>query len=255
MKENKLKNWSLKIGKFLSSNKKILLFLVSLVVAVLVGYFMYCNQLILWFSVASSLVLYLRLPFSNVEISDKLVRLFWAFVNFSLIVATCKLFAFEAVDNGYPNPIYDVGALISLFATLILYVKLIPWLSNKIKLINKDHGYEIDICGKERYTKENGPWLSMIISLILCLTLNIKSVAEKSDYLFEQESFVKVISWDKETINRTTHYIVKTENGIFAISPYEYPEIRNINSNTKIKVLKRGKWNGMDNFIHLEIKN
>ena len=251
-----MKILSSKIRTFLSSNKESVFCMVSFVVALLIGIFMYCNQLILWSGIVASLLVYWRLPMANIEIDNKKVQFAWACVNFAVFVMVCKLCSLEAND-GYPRVSYVVGAFVALFVNGFLYTTLIPKLSYKMKLIDDEWGWEYDYHSNFRKTNRNGSIVSNIIYIgIISLVLFVE-VKQKQNYLFEKEPFVIVDAWKKQTNRGKTVYVVETTKGVFEVSPQRYPEIENISSNTRIKVLCKDTYtsNGLNEFYRMEIKN
>lgn len=63
------------------------------------------------------------------------------------------------------------------------------------------------------------------------------------------------MEWHTEILNGNTIYIVKYAKGRLGISPYKYPQIRDINSQTKIKFLGNQKEGGLIAPEKLEILN
>lgn len=239
----------------LSSHREVVFLSLSIIAAVLTGFFMYCNQLTLWLAIVTSLIVYWRLPHANISIDDETVRGAWACINFILFIVACDLCSLKPIEEGYANETYTFGVLVAMIINGFLYTDIIPRLSYKMKFINSDLGYTYDDWPKCKETKSNGSFLHIIIYLfLLTITFSIEN-KQLTDYEFEKEPFVSVQSWDKEVYMRNTIYIVKTEKGIFGISPIEYPEIRYINANTKIKVLKVNKGNHIKNYSRLEIQN
>ena len=243
------------IKTFLSSHREVVFLCLSIIAALLIGFFLYCNQLILWAAIIVSLTVYWRLPSAYIAIENETVRGAWACINFILFITICNLCSIEPIEEGYTKDTYIIGVLVAMFVNGILYTDIIPKLSYKMKFIDRDYGHTYDEDLEYKETKSNGSFLHIIIYLILLIVVFSAENKQLNDYKFEKEPFVSVQSWDKEIYNRNTVYIVKTEKGIFGISPYEYPEIRYINANTKIKVLKVNKGNHIKNYSRLEIQN
>lgn len=251
MKNFDLKSFSSKFEKFWGLYGNFTFCGVAVVAAVLIGVLMYCNQLILWFGIAASLIVYWRLPYANIEIDCKIVRFAWACINFAVFVATCRLCSIESRTIEYPVDTYVVGTMIALFVNTFLYTDIIPKLSYKMKFTNSEYGWDIE--GKK--TKCNGSLLSIIVYGIIMVMGLFVEMNNRNDFLFEKEVFVPVISWDKEVLNKSTIYVVETEKGILGISPQKHPEIRGIHKGTKIRVLTDGIVNGLTSFSRIEIKN
>ena len=79
--------------------------------------------------------------------------------------------------------------------------------------------------------------LSLLINVIFLAIYVLKEEDRKNDDLFAKTEYVRVESWDKKIIRGNTYYIVKLPEKTIAINPRKYPQIRKINSKTKIKVL------------------
>ena len=78
---------------------------------------------------------------------------------------------------------------------------------------------------------------------------------QKRDKLYEKEVFMPVTRWDTEVINGNTVYVLFTKRGYIQVSPQDYPEVRYVNKNTKVRYLQHPHsanryYSGM-----LEIKN
>ena len=142
MNKISLENWWANVKNLLFSRRELLFLAFSFITALLVGVFMYCNQLILWLSIATSLTVYWRLPHANIGIDDKILRISWSLVNFALFIAICKLCAFESAYG--EHYCYVFSLLIVLFANTLLYVYVIPWVSFKLKFVELDYGYGFD---------------------------------------------------------------------------------------------------------------
>ncbi len=240
---------------FLSSHRESVFLSLSIITAVLIGFFMYCNQLILWLAIIASLIVYWRLPHANISINNETVRGAWACINFILFIASCDLCSIKPIDEGYTNETYTFGVLAALLINGFLYTDIIPKLSYKMKFINSDYGYTYDDGFKCKETKSNGSFLHLIIYVILLIIVFSVENKQLNDYKFEKEPFIPVQSWEKEVYMKNTIYVVKTEKGIFGISPITYPESRNINPNTKIKVLEGNNPDNIMNYFRLEIEN
>lgn len=98
--------------------------------------------------------------------------------------------------------------------------------------------------------------IPMLVLITCLISYSIREVNRRNDELFAKTEYVRVISWDKETIQGNTFYIVKLPGKTIAVNPQEYPQIRNINSKTQIRVLTGFTSN---NYFHeikrMEIKN
>lgn len=213
---------------------------------------MYCNQLILWLAIATSFTVYSRLAWAYIPIDKEIVRVAWSCINFTLFIASCYLCSIESLVEGYTKDVYSVGILVAMFVNGFLYSYIIPRLSYKMKFIDRDYGQHTY---KFEQTKSNGSLLHVTIYLLLLVVVFLVENKQLNDYLFEKEPFILVQSWEKENYHGNTIYVVQTEKGTFGISPLEYPEIRNINPNTKIKVLEGNNPDNIMNYFRLEIQN
>ena len=246
-----LQKLSSKIKTFLSSHKEAVFCSLSAILVLLIGYFMHSNWLNLCLGIVISGTVYLRLPYANIEIDNKFIRLGWAFINLALFIFTCKICAFESVKTGTTT--YVFGLFATIFTNTILYMY-IPLLSYKMKLIDNICGWERDWRGNTVETKTNSDFISFMLSIVLATIGLCIEAKHDNDLLFEKEPYVSVYSWDKEIHDRHEVYIVNTVKGSFAISPEKYPEIRDVNSNTKIKILTTGT-GSLYGYYRLEIKN
>lgn len=188
-----------------------------------------------------SVLMFFRLKYANLVIESAWVRLAWAAINFGIFVL---------IMQNIPDHI--LGLAVALLVNLIIY-SCSSYLSFLLGLTNIDTGFSLVSDSETRF---NGFILSLLINVLL-LFFYVRNIDEmKTDEEFKKTAFVSVISWDKETINGNTYYIVKIPGKIIGISPKKHPEIRYINKNTKIKVLTDGhKINGLPEIKRLEIKN
>ena len=188
-----------------------------------------------------SVLMFFRLKYANLVIESAWVRLAWAVINFGIFVL---------IMQNIPDHI--LGLAVALLINLIIY-SCSAYLSFLLGLTNIDTGFSLVSDSETRF---NGFILSLLINVLL-LFFYVRNIDEmKTDEEFKKTAFVSVISWDKETINGNTYYIVKIPGKIIGINPKRHPEIRYINKNTKIKVLTDGhKINGLPEIKRLEIKN
>lgn len=188
-----------------------------------------------------SVLMFFRLKYANLVIESAWVRLAWAAINFGIFVL---------IMQNIPDHI--LGLAVALLVNLIIY-SCSSYLSFLLGLTNIDTGFSLVSDSETRF---NGFILSLLINVLL-LFFYVRNIDEmKTDEEFKKTAFVSVISWDKETINGNTYYIVKIPGKIIGINPKKHPEIRYINKNTKIKVLTDGhKINGLPEIKRLEIKN
>ena len=219
----------------------------SLLCTILVVSLMWCNTLIFALGVFSSFIMFCSLKFSNIYIEDAFVRGGWALLNLSLFTAIIKLCCLHNMID-----IYIIGCFIYIILGALFYSDVIPKVSYLLKLNNINEALDINGCK----TKANGCTAFLLIYTIIFGVVSCTENSKRDNFLFEKETFVQVTKWEKEFYGGNTYFLVYCSKGKFLISPTKYPEIRNINHNTKIKVLKTGGTvRGADYFTKLEIKN
>ena len=222
----------------------------SLLCAALVVPLLWCNNLIFWLGVIASFIMFLRLKFAFIEIEDAFVRGGGALINLSLFTAIFKLCCISDIID-----LHFIGGCVYIILGVLLYSDVIPRVSYYLGLNDKNEGYNYDIFSDIK-TKSNGWIISAIIYTAIFCIVSCSENSKKNDILFEKEPFVQVTKWEKEFHSGNTYYLVYCEKGKFLISPANYPEIRDINPNTKIRILKNGSnIRGTDHFSKLEIKN
>ena len=169
-----------------------------------------------------SFMIFIRLRFATIEIESGWVRFGWAMLNFGL---------FALLLNVFPNRI--VGFSAALIANILLYGS-IPYLSGLWGLTSSENNYDRIV---KKIIRLNRILLSLLINVIFLAIYVLKEEDRKNDDLFAKTEYVRVESWDKKIIRGNTYYIVKLPEKTIAINPRKYPQIRKINSKTKIKVL------------------
>ena len=97
-------------------------------------------------------------------------------------------------------------------------------------------------------------FFAFIFFIIGMIYINRES-DQKRDKLYEKEVFMPVTRWETEVINGNTVYVLFTKRGYIQVSPQDYPEVRYVNKNTKVRYLQHPHsanryYSGM-----LEIKN
>lgn len=97
---------------------------------------------------------------------------------------------------------------------------------------------------------------SVMYFIIFCW-LSFHEINQYDEYIFSKTNYIKIDKWEKEIIDGQTHYVIMFGNKTIVVSPLDYPEVRNINSNTKIKILPRNNVNlrGFLQINMLDIKN
>ena len=201
----------------------------SVTAAVLITLFGNCDRLILILAIVSSVLVYFRLRFANRAIKSRLVRLSWACIDFLLFITICQLCAIRPtrIDASYPDDIHALGLFLVCFANTFLYGD-IPILTQKLRIA--------DVENAKYYQKGNLCGLSVLTYLVILAVVFCIENSQLNAYRYERQPFEKVVSWEKEVYRRHTVYFIKTENGSLLVDPYIYPEIRDISTNTRIKV-------------------
>lgn len=99
--------------------------------------------------------------------------------------------------------------------------------------------------------------LVLIFYGIVGIVANYGANDRIEDAKFAKETFIPVTQWHIETHKGETYYIVTCSRGTLGISPYAYPEIRQINDSTRIRFLKSNysSKKGLTQYYRLEIKN
>ena len=192
-----------------------------------------------------SALMFIRLQFANVEIESVWVRLGWSLINFGMYVLFLHVI-----------PIFLIALAVALIFNIVLYC-CIPYVSYLLKLNYVKHRLSLS---SGKHTRFNGYEASLLVNMIIFIIFAIntmnKEMEEKEDILFAKTEYVRVISWDKEIIDGNTIYVVKIPGKILGISPIKYPKIRDINSNTQLRVLTGFTLStGFSEIKRLEIKN
>lgn len=197
----------------------------------------------------ASVITFFCLAHANVEIENVFVRLGWSLINFSVFVGLSSTIVFYK-DNFL---FHFGGILISLFVCPILY-SYIPIISFYLKLNNERHGHDFHSYGQ---TSGNGLFGQFVMYLAIFCCLAFYESGQHDEYLFSKMNYIKIDKWEKEIIEGQTHYVIMFDNKAIVVSPLKYPEVRNINSNTKIKILLHNNVNpnGFLQINMLDIKN
>lgn len=236
----KLTPWITKFKEIWAQIGRYVFFGCAFALAVLAYCLTDCPFRINLIALAVSWITYFRLPYADNYIYSPPVRLGWGCVEYALVMTLCHCLCWhwEEMDS------YIIGIAAAIFVSQALYGWIIP-------IVSKALGFR-----HEREYSTSG--IAFIVYLIMLAATVCYEHWQQNNILFEQEEFVPVTSWQSEVINGTTHYIVKCSKGRFAISVTEFPQIRDVNSKTQIRVLKEKggvKRNGADDYCRLEIKN
>lgn len=188
-----------------------------------------------------SFLMFFRLRFAHIEIESCWIRYSWAVLNYGLYALIMHLI---------PN--YSFGFLVALIAHIFLY-SWASYLSYLLGLTNIKEDYDFFYAKKTRF---NGACLSMLICAVCLFVHVIREENHRDNELFAKTEYVRVINWYREIIQGNTYYIVKLPGKTIAVNPQEYPQIRDINDKTQIKVLTGvTTYNSFPEIKRLEIKN
>lgn len=172
-----------------------------------------------------------RLGYANIEIRQKSVIVMWSIFCFGLCGIIMQLFEIKG------SAILSVT--FSGFVIIWLYCSL-PIISYYLKYNDILYGYDSKLCK----TKYNGGFFSMIIFCSILFTTAIYEANKQEEakeqiaiQQFNKEQFVPVSFVKEEMYNGKTIYILEAKGENFYVSPFEYPEVRNINKNSKVKVI------------------
>ena len=91
----------------------------------------------------------------------------------------------------------------------------------------------------EHDTHANG--ISAVIFAVIFMVISFIAIThredEKRERLFAKEVFMPVTRWEIEVQNGDTYYLLFTKRGYIEVSPQDYPEVRFVNKNTKVRYL------------------
>lgn len=234
-----------RIISFAEKYKTVIFSVTGLLAACAASIFFWCGNLIFWLSICAAVIVFFCLKFANVEIDSTYVRSGWAGIIHAVFLFTTSILSSE-------NSFLHIGVLAAVIFCTVLYT-FIPKISYGLKLNDIEEGISLSDCSDTQYNGFVGIlFLYMIIAAIIAVSEN----NAKENFDFSQEQYVKVTQWNIENHQGNTYYIITCPKGKFAVSPYEYPEIRDINKNTKVKVLLNNVPSyGLLSVKKLEIKN
>lgn len=237
------------ILSFFAKNKETLFLITGLLSACAASVFLWCGSLIFWLSIAAAAIVFFCLKFANIEIESPVVRGGWACIMHAVFLTVTSV-----LSVGEPGePAFHIGDLPAVFVCVILYTY-IPLISYALGLNDEKESYDLHTCRKTRY---NGYIGMLFLYMAVSVIITISEHNAKDDFDFSREEFVKVTDWKIENRAGDTYYIISCPKGRFAVSPYSYPEVRDINKNTQVKILARRSsvTPGLLDVTKLEIKN
>lgn len=213
----------------------------------------YCpnGNFILFIGCLTAVITYYRLQDCNVSIKSSTVRFGWAVLQMTVLLFFTSVVTLE--KDGFEDHL--LGFIIGSVAGTIIY-SCSSIVSYYLKLNDEKNGKDNSYINTKERTRFNGAFGWFVTYGIMTFFVCVTEGKNYDNHLFQKTEYVKVISWDKEIKNGNTVYIVNTAKGRFAISPYIFPKIRDINPNTEIKVLCYNTYrDDCPNVKRLEIKN
>lgn len=233
-----------RIISFAEKYKTVIFSVTGLSAACAASIFFWCGSLIFWLSICAAVIVFFCLKFADVEIESPYVRSGWAGIThavFLIMTSICPV----------TDSFLHTGVFAAVISCIILYT-LIPKISYGLKLNDVKEGVSLlDL----KDTQYNGFVGMLFLYMIITIIITISETNAKENFDFSQEQYVKVTQWNIENHQGNTYYIISCPKGRFAVSPYKYPEIRDINKNTQVKVLLGPGYEGLLEVKKLEIKN
>ena len=262
----KLLLWRDKITKWFTSqdydNWKTVFFALSILVSIFVTFKFGYNPLIFWVALVISVVISWSLSFwgtARIKLESGRVFGAWGFINYSLFVTIASsLFTKEYYGNEY------LRGFSLAFATSILLVVFCSYVSYLLRLNPTKEDNDSDFC--EKKSKFNGCTFYFIVVFCVCVGLLCKEgnaiqafkeqqKIEQTNTLFKQAKWYPVLEWHTEILNGYTIYVIKCARGNIGIYPADYPQVRDINSKTRIKYVSGYQKAGLIFPKKFEIKN
>lgn len=178
---------------------------------------------------------FLRLKHANLPIKRNSVVIMWCILCFGLSGILMQLL--ELYEWSF------LGVLFSGFIMMSLYSYASIW-SYYLRYNEEKEGYDFDCYDRLVKTKENGQLFSVIlfcIALFSSAIVDSNTKAEQEDQKLNQqltqEVFVPVKLVKEEMYDGHTVYILEAKGQRFKVSPFDYPEVRDINSNSQVRVI------------------
>lgn len=248
---NKFDSVNVNFAAFWQNYGKLVFCGLCLICLALVLTFYPCGNFILFIGCFAAVITYYRLQNCNIIIKSSAVRIGWAMLQMAVFLFFSSIVIFE--KDGFVYHLFGV-VIGSVTGTMVYSCSSI--VSYYLKLNDIKDSTDNSYLSSNEVTRFNGVFGWLVTYTIVISVIGITEQDDYDNYLFQKAEYVKVISWDKEIKNGNTVYIVNTAKGRFAISPYTYPKIRDINPNTEIKVLCYNVYgDDCPNVKKLEIKN
>lgn len=216
---------------------EIIFAVLSIIIAVVCSIYCYVS---VWYIIIPLLVFLLMFAMNKWSYMETFVNIGCC----ALIFALFQLISYSC-DTEKDGIVWYLGWIPASFICAFLY-GYSPWIVNKINSDlsdNKAHSFSI--------------FFAVILYLLSGVSMAHKTNTRIKDAQFAKEVFVPVKQWSIEVHNGNTYYIVTCSRGTLAISPYAYPEIRQINDSTRIRFLKSNypSEKGLTQYYRLDIKN
>lgn len=171
-----------------------------------------------------------RLRYAYVSITKKGVVTMWTIFCFGLSGILMQVLK---VEEHYAVSAIAAGIIVTIFYS---YISIISYY---LKYNDKLYGWDCD-----RKTKYNGILLSLLIysaTLALAEFVDNQTKEKKEQQFLQQqfnkEMFVPVKIIETESFKGTTYYVLEAKGEKFFVSPFKYPEVRNIKENSEVKVI------------------
>ena len=174
-------------------------------------------------------------------------RLIWSFFSFGLFGWVSSVFVCHTSEG---LTYYSLAILIGCIVFILLY-SFIPLFSFYLKY--NDVKTNVDFMGD--YHRCNGVIGNLVLLTIIFFITVVDDRARKENFYFAKEQFVPVKFITKEIKKGNTFYVLEAKGKLFGLTPYEYPEVRNIHPGSKVKVLFGSTFNGLTSVDKIEIKN
>lgn len=177
---------------------------------------------------------FLRLIFGNIRMNRMSIIIMWSIFFFGLFGIVLQVLN---IDGCLLPGIVACG-----FCAIYSYSYIPVW-SAFLKYKKPDFGYDLD--GNK--TKYNGKITSMFIFVVTMFIASVNMVEfneerenQKLLQQFQTESFEPVKMLREEIYDGHTVYILEAKGAVFAVNPFEYPEVRKINKDSQVKVVLGG---------------
>ena len=184
------------------------------------------NKMVLSMAIMSSTILFFRLPYANLPVENRWIRLGWAGIEFSAILLICSLLYIYSFKGA---KIYMVAIVTYMFIGMLFYAYFIPWFTKKFDL---DENVRTN---KWLYSDGNGT-LGYFLLWVFFLFVEM--------YIYRKDNYIYFNNVDygcaSVKLCVATNYededkcITETSQGNFSILSDEYTQIVKINHNTKI---------------------